>query len=97
MRQGGVGDRLCEALGDVGRTLALTPVKWELCKVLSRGGMTRLRSSLLPSDCCKGNRPSCVRAGAGRPGQKQQQWSRWKMMETQTRVLTICVSVLFFF
>ena len=96
MRQGGVGDRLFEALGDVGRTLAFTPVKWELCKVLSRGGMTRLRSSLLPSDCCKGNRPSCVRAGAGRPGQKQQQWSRWKMMETQTRVLTICVSVFFF-
>ena len=33
-----VGGRLCRALGDVGRTLAFIPMKWELCKVLSRGG-----------------------------------------------------------
>ena len=39
---------------------------------------------------------SCARAGAGRPGQNQQRWSRWKMMEAQTRVLTICI-ILFFF
>ena len=56
VRQAGVGDRLCEALGKVGRTLSFTPVKGELCKVLSRGGMTRLRCSLVPSGCCKGNR-----------------------------------------
>ena len=96
VRQAGVGDRLCEALGEVGRTWSFTPVNGELCKVLSRGGMTRLRCSLVPSGCCKGNRPSCARAGAGRPGQNQQRWSRWKMMEAQTRVLTICV-ILFFF
>lgn len=49
MRQGGVGDRLCEALGEVGRTLAFTPVKWELCRSSEQGrhGLTQVLTGAL--------------------------------------------------
>ena len=49
MRQGGVGDRLREALGEVGRTLAFTPVKWEVCQSSEQGrhGLTQVLTGAL--------------------------------------------------
>ena len=97
---GGEADRcwgqIVRGLGGSGKDFVFYPSEWGAVQSSEQGRHDPTQVLTGALWLLQREQTSCARAGAGRPGQNQQRWSRWKMMEAQTRVLTICIMLFFF-